>query len=176
MNNDRSNQVATWLQIASNAGVLIGLIFVGLQIMQDRELKIAELITIAANTDHDRQIALMGEEPAEAIAKLIDGQCLDLREQLIMEIYYDARIETWVRNSKLERLGLFSPSWRQDLDLSEKPWQNMIARNAFAADVDNPELVDGVRELFANYLSSTPEEELQQVVACDAEGDTTVSP
>lgn len=39
-----SNRVTYWLQIGGNLALLVGLVFVGVQLYQDRQLKRAELV------------------------------------------------------------------------------------------------------------------------------------
>ncbi|NKC01792.1 MAG: hypothetical protein GKR90_25285 [Pseudomonadales bacterium] len=58
------------LQIVGNLGVLVGLFFVGYQLIQDRELKTAELGFLHMDSAEKLHLSLAGEEPHKSIVKL----------------------------------------------------------------------------------------------------------
>jgi hypothetical protein len=115
-----------YLQILSNFGVVAGLFFLGFQILQERELKQVDLIGVAWSDEQTRRIALMGEEPAQALAKLINSQELDDREVIVATAYFGSIRATWIRNSQMEKLGIFSDEWRRDYRLPSGIWANAI--------------------------------------------------
>jgi len=67
---DRLNR---WLALAANLGLLAGLIMVALQLNQTSELARAQLINEGNITESQVWAGLMGEDPAEAIAKSIEN-------------------------------------------------------------------------------------------------------
>lgn len=66
MNTEKMNQ---WLHFAGNIAILLGLIFVGFQLYQDRQLKSAELIDQVYQNDFQHRMVLLGESAAGAISK-----------------------------------------------------------------------------------------------------------
>ena len=116
-----------WLQILSNVGVILGLLFLAYQIIQDRNLKRAEMIGMHYQDSLARDLAMMGEDPASTLSKLSTGKCLDARDQMIAIAYYDARFQEWDRNQYIQDIGLFTGSWWQNLNLTSDTWRNEIA-------------------------------------------------
>jgi hypothetical protein len=119
-----NNALPYWLQVVANIGLLLGLVFVGLQFYQDRQLKTAELIAGSLQQHHDRNISLMGDDPASTLSKLDSYEELDDRDEFIARAYFDARFANWSRNSILESLGLLSSSWSSGVVLSDHLWAN----------------------------------------------------
>lgn len=113
-----------WLQISADVGLLVGLVFVGFQLYQDREMKTAELIASSLQEHHARNISLMGGDPASTLSKLDSDQALDARDQFIAQAYFDARFANWSRNSILENLGMLPASWRNGIVLPDHLWAN----------------------------------------------------
>lgn len=142
-----------WLQIGADIGILIGLVFVGLQLIQDRELKTAELIAASLQEHHDRNIALMGSEPADALSKLDTGQVLDASEQFIARAYFDSRFANWSRNSILETQGLLPASWRSGTLLADHLWANPYGIEAVESYLNSsPFLTSGFKSQLSAEL------------------------
>ena len=119
-----------WLQIGANVGLLVGLVFVGFQLYQDRQLKTAELIAGSLQEHHTRNVALMGDDPASALSKLETGDELDYRDRFIAGAYFDARFANWSRNSILENLGMLSAAWSDGVVLADHLWANQYGIQA----------------------------------------------
>ena len=148
-----------WIQILSNIGVIAGLFFLGYQILQDRELMYAELLTTTFQDDQTRQFALLGENPAIAITKALNNECLSDVETTIVEIYYDSRMTALNRNDFLEQVGLFTGSWR-DIRLTTPLWQNRYGLQAIKGNLENPNLSSDYRSMMRAAAA-----ELEPVVA-----------
>lgn len=132
-----------WLQVVANVGLLVGLVFVGFQLIQDRQLKTAELIAGSLQEAHTRNIALMGEDPASSLSKLEDGDQLDDRERFIARAYFDARFANWTRNSILENLGLLAASWNNGVVLADHLWANKYGIQAVESYLGNSSTISG---------------------------------
>ncbi|MFT6045623.1 MAG: hypothetical protein ACI9WC_001324 [Arenicella sp.] len=141
-----NNALPYWLQVGANIGLLLGLVFVGLQFYQDRQLKTAELIAGSLQQHHDRNISLMGDDPASTLSKLDSHEELDDRDEFIAQAYFDARFANWSRNSILENLGLLSASWSSGVVLADHLWANQYGIKAVERYLrDSPSLTTHIR-------------------------------
>ena len=84
-----SGKVNDWLQVGGLFGVLGGLIFVGLQLMQDRQIASTEVIAEAANR-RMYWAELVGQNP-DVWVKGLAGQPLSKTEA----VYFDALATSW---------------------------------------------------------------------------------
>ena len=77
-----------WVQVAANVGILAGLLMVGVQINQNSEL-VREQLDHATWTDNlNLHLAMMGENPAAAVAKAIENpSALTVEETRILDAY-----------------------------------------------------------------------------------------
>jgi len=64
-----TSKAANWLQIIGNVGIVLGLVFVGFQLYQDRQLKLAELSAGYFDSRILANSASMGEDPQKSIVK-----------------------------------------------------------------------------------------------------------
>lgn len=142
-----------WLQVGANLGLLVGLVFVAIQLYQDRQLKTAELIAGSLQEHHARHLALMGDNPATALSKLSTDQALNERDQFIAKAYFDSHMVIWSRNSILEQIGLLPPAWSNRLRLADSLWANQYGIRAvekYLQDSMTPS--DGLRTKLADEL------------------------
>lgn len=148
-----NNALPYWLQVGANIGLLLGLVFVGLQFYQDRQLKTAELIAGSLQQHHDRNISLMGDDPASTLSKLDSYEELDDRDEFIAQAYFDARFANWSRNSILENLGLLSASWSSGVVLADYLWANQYGIRAVERYLrDSPNLTAHLRKRLSAEL------------------------
>ena len=81
-------KTAHWLTIIGNLGLLIGVVLVVVQINQNTELMRLQLSMERWGDDMDLQLVLMGENPAEAIAKAIEEPTqLSIEDAQVLEAY-----------------------------------------------------------------------------------------
>ncbi|NND82535.1 MAG: hypothetical protein HKN50_08920 [Gammaproteobacteria bacterium] len=59
------------LQIAANIGILLGLVMVAFQIQQANKISSAEFLDSAVESSNNRQMALFGENPDAAMARVL---------------------------------------------------------------------------------------------------------
>jgi hypothetical protein len=112
---DRLNR---WLALAANLGLLAGLIMVVLQLNQTSELARAQLINEGNITESQVWAGLMGEDPAEAIAKSIENPSeMTFADFMVVDAYLYTGMNIFHRNYKLAREGIFDATdWQQAID------------------------------------------------------------
>ena len=64
-------RISSWLQIAGNLAILGGLVLVGIQINQVNELTGVQMVDANMESSIVREIALMGENPNEAMFRVL---------------------------------------------------------------------------------------------------------
>ncbi len=84
-----SSKTLNWLQFGGVVGILVGLVLVGIQISQASELTRLQIENEwLVNGWHQKGLVMMGESPAEIVAKALDQpDSLTTDEMLILEIY-----------------------------------------------------------------------------------------
>ena len=110
-------KLGTSIQVVSNFAVLVGLVFVGVQLYQDRELKRVELLDQGWQMDLERLRQIMGEEIGDVISKsAMSPADLTDDEQFKLIIYFDTVLAQRRRNVMLNSVGMRPDSWlRSDL-------------------------------------------------------------
>ena len=151
-------KLGTWIQVISNFAVLIGLVFVGVQLYQDRELKRIELLDQGWEMDLERLRQIMGEDIGEIIAKsaMQPGELTD-GEQYRLIIYFDTVLAQRRRNTMLERVGMRPESWTR-LDLPGA-FQTEAGKTYIERILRNPEpdsadwaLPDQIRDVWSRQI------------------------
>ena len=112
---DRLNR---WLALAANLGLLAGLILVALQLNQTSELARAQLINEGNLTASEVWAGLMGEDPAEAIAKSIENPSeMTFADFMVVDAYLWIAVNIFHRNYELAREGMFETTdWQERID------------------------------------------------------------
>ena len=142
-----------WIQIFSNVGVVAGLFFLGYQILQDRELKTAELLSAAFQDDQARHFTLMGENPAIPLTKMLTDQCLTDVEEAIVSIYFSSRLVDLRRNDYLEEVGLFPEQWTDSTGFSLPIWHNRYGLQALQDALNTPHISERYRSRIAQAVA-----------------------
>ena len=108
-----ASKLGYWLQVGANIGILLGLVFVGLQMLQDRELKRVELFSRTVTDLFERELAAMGDEPYRAIVKAASNpEELTEEEIYVYQTYLSVILLGWHRRNLMEQKGLFDSSWQ----------------------------------------------------------------
>jgi hypothetical protein len=126
-----------WLQLAASIGVILSLIFVGLEIQQSRHIAIADIYQQRTAILMDQlSFGMPAERVYEAVRKSRSGEDLSADEKFAIYISLVARIAYWENNYFQYQMGL----------MPEEQWQ--ASRNAIAqrAKGDPNFLVAWVRE------------------------------
>jgi len=113
-----------WLQLAASVGVILSLVFVGLEIQQSREIAIADIYQQkTAILIQQLSFGMPAERVFEAGRKSRLGEDLSADDEWAIYISLAARIAYWENNHFQYQMGL----------MPEEQWQasrNSIARRA----------------------------------------------
>ncbi len=110
----RLNKLSDSLQILGNIGLVVGLIFVGIQLYQDRQLKLAELRAAHFEARIMANSAAMGDAPYKSIVRAAtDPESMTAEDAYIFLLNLDNWRSLDLRSASLERLGLYTESWQE---------------------------------------------------------------
>ena len=113
-----------WLQITTNAAVVLGLILLIYELNQSRDLTRAQVVDSVYDAVVARNLALIGENPHEAIAKSVfRPEELTESDAVVLSQFYTALLVSWMRNKDDRGVGYFGQS-RED-------FENVIASEAY---------------------------------------------
>jgi hypothetical protein len=102
------SRVGHWLQITGNIGILCGLVFVGLQLHQDRQLKGIEMSMHQLDNALAVRLALFGEQPYQALIKSItEPEQLSAEEAMVLAQIYGAELILYEQTLYMQRSGLW---------------------------------------------------------------------
>jgi hypothetical protein len=117
---DRSARFQHWFQIITNVAILFGLGLVVYELNQSKQLASAQFVIDNMASQTSIQLAMMGEDPREALAKAaLHPADLNERDVVALDAYYQSIAIGWftVRN--------FSQSAGIDV-----PWRSVVAATA----------------------------------------------
>jgi hypothetical protein len=109
-----SGKLGSWLQIIANVGIVVGLIFGGIQLKQNSDLLKTQLLYEESYRAIDLETKFVGEEAAAVWAKSItDAKTLNLEEQRIMEAILWGFVEQLRATRMLAEMGLLeNEEWK----------------------------------------------------------------
>jgi hypothetical protein len=109
-----SGKLGSWLQIFANVGIVVGLIFGGVQLKQNSDLLKTQLLYEESYRAIDLETKFVGENAAAVWAKSItDAKSLNLEEQRIMEAILWGFVEQLRATRMLAELGLLeNDEWK----------------------------------------------------------------
>ncbi len=114
---NRTARFSHWFQIISNVAIIFGLGLVVYELNQSKQLAWAQFSQEAIQRNTSIQIAMMGEDPREALAKAaLHPADLNERDVVALDAYYESIVMGWV--------GLWFRSRVADLDA---PWRANVA-------------------------------------------------
>jgi hypothetical protein len=113
-----SQRIVDWIQIITGVALVLGLALVGVELTQSRDVAEAQLSSEGINQHHQSLIALMGENPAPALAKAChDPQALSDNELVVLDSYYASLITAVNRYYLIEKkTGLSEGRWAESAD------------------------------------------------------------
>lgn len=107
MNTER---VGNWIQILGNLGLIAGLVLVAVQIQQNTSATEAQMLSEAIAARNEFQMAIVGEDAAEALAKAVDDPTnLTTEELIVLKNLQMANFMHRVRNELMTELGYSEP-------------------------------------------------------------------
>ena len=105
-----SSRLSNSLQIASNLGIIAGLVLVAMQIQQTRDLTTLQFQLEATGSFQQMEQVMMGQEPATAWAKSIQAPDeLSAAEIKIVDSFLINHVNAWTRTHLMENAGLVPP-------------------------------------------------------------------
>ena len=108
MNTER---VGNWIQILGNLGLIAGLVLVAVQIQQNTSATEAQMLSEAIAARNEFQMAIVGEDAAEALAKAVDDPTnLTTEELIVLKNLQMANFMHRVRNELMTELGYSEPT------------------------------------------------------------------
>ncbi len=117
---DRSARFQHWFQIITNVAILFGLGLVVYELNQSKQLASAQFAIDNMARQTSIQLAMMGEDPREALAKAaLHPADLNERDVVALDAYYQSIVIGWVS------IRLYSQSAAVDV-----PLQAIVAETA----------------------------------------------
>jgi hypothetical protein len=151
-----SAKLNDWIQILTSVGVILSLIFVGLQIQQSREIAIADIYQQrTAILIQQLGFSFPPEVAYESWRKARAGEELSPEDELVIHISIAARIAYWENNHFQYQLGLMP---EEQWEASRKAIGGMAKRDPRFLTVWNTERTV-VRKSFADEVDLILREE-----------------
>jgi hypothetical protein len=139
---DRAFRFNNWFQIISNVAIIFGLGLVVYELNQSKQLANAQFVTENFHRMTSIQIAMMGEDPREALAKAaLHPADLNEREVVTLDAYYESIMMGWFSLRVSSEYGDFDAPWRLTVvnsvqkDFSTEPGRRWL--RAWAAEADD---------------------------------------
>lgn len=108
----KGSNLKTALEISANIGLIAGLVFVGLQFKQDRDLKSAELVFETYRESLNFFVTNMGESPNETVARAVfEPEALTESDLLVLDAIYSWEVVRRLMLADVEKLGLIEGDW-----------------------------------------------------------------
>ena len=100
-------RLSSWLQITANVAILGGLVLVGFQLQQNREILRAQMMSAESQSVIDQEMQIIGEQGAAAwVSAMTDPAHVSPEHHRIMEAIYWSAVESWRHVEELGALGL----------------------------------------------------------------------
>ena len=144
-------RISDSLQIIGNFGVILGLLFVGFQLYQDRELKRAELSFASINSAIDVAIAGIGEDPQQTVAKSVENpESLSNADLFELSRLYRAEFLVSRQIYLMQLFGLFPEGLGERLD---DQFLTVPGANYVRSELGNFTLNPAIEEKWMTVLS-----------------------
>lgn len=124
-----AGKLQDWLQVIGLFGVIASLVFVGLQIKQDRDIAIADIYQQRAALVIQVQTSMMEDDRfADAWLKMMTNQALDQRDQARMDFWNNPWLSYYENNHFQYQLGLLS---EEQWFSSRNSMRSLVLRESF---------------------------------------------
>jgi hypothetical protein len=152
------DRLSSWLQVAANLGILGGLVLVGFQLQQNREILRAQMMSAESQSVIDQEMQIIGEQGASAwVSAMSDPTNVSPEHHRVMEAIYWSAIESWRHTEELDTLGLadVDPQYRVS---DEAGWYfgNTYGRAWWNTRRDVIELSEDLKNVIDNAIRSSP--------------------
>jgi hypothetical protein len=139
---DRTARFSNWFQIISNIAIIFGLGLVVYELNQSKQLAWAQSSQVNIQRMTSIQIAMMGEDPREALAKAaLHPADLNERDVVALDAYYESIVTGWMGQRLHMRIAGIDAPWRASVALeaprifSSEPGRRWL--RAWAAGMDD---------------------------------------
>ncbi len=128
-----SEQLNGWLTLGANVGVIAGLILVAVQINQNTQITQAQIANDYYLADMQLELAMMGENPAESLAKAVytPDELTEL-DRVVLDRYFNYGLVQLGRLRKMDELGLAPEGWEDRIAYLEWHLGNEVGRRWWA--------------------------------------------
>jgi hypothetical protein len=139
---DSTARFSNWFQIISNVAIIFGLGLVVYELNQSKQLASAQFYIDSVARETSIRIAMMGEDPREALAKAaLHPADLNERDVVTLDSYYESIVFGWFNYKQFaQRAGIDVP-WRKNVAVSaQREFSSEPARRwlrAWAAGMDD---------------------------------------
>ena len=128
-----SIELTTWLTLAANLAVLIGLILVAIQIKQNTEITRAQVANDWFLADMQLELAMMGENPALAWTKAVYvPDELTQHDAAVLDRYFNYGLVQVQRLQRMSELGLADNRWKDRINYLKWHLGNNVGRRWWA--------------------------------------------
>lgn len=107
-----NQRLANWAQVIGNFGIVVSLVFVGLQMNQDRELKTIELMWSSIDRMREQHLQMLGENPQQTVATAVmRPDELTAEDVLVLHNWFRADLFRITQLSIMVDQGIFPESF-----------------------------------------------------------------
>lgn len=127
------SEINTWLSLAANLGVLVGLILIAVQIKQNTEITRAQVANDWFMADMQLELAMMGETPATSWIKSVYAPDeLDREDAAVLDRYFNYGLVQLQRLQRMNELGLADEKWKDRIGYLRWHLGNEVGRRWWA--------------------------------------------
>ena len=112
-----SEKINRWLTLAANVGVIAGLVLVAVQIRQNTEITKAQIANDYFLSDMALELAMMGENPAQAWNKAVyEPDSLTTEDAVVLDRYFNYGLVQIHRLQEMDKMGMAHEGWEERVD------------------------------------------------------------
>ncbi|MBW2423889.1 MAG: hypothetical protein JRG86_06560 [Deltaproteobacteria bacterium] len=154
---DRTARFSSWFQIISNIALIVGLALVVYELNQSKLVANGQMIDAHASRMNDQYLAMMGEDPREALAKAaLHPADLDEKDAVTLDAFYTSIISGWANLYFTSGLLDVERRWRAGVSTQARMYfSSEPGRRWLQATAADPPM--GLTEIFDLALASVGE-------------------
>jgi len=172
--------VSKWLTLGANIGVIVGIVFLALEIRQNSDLLRLQFINDDLLATAESETPMLGDAPAEVMMRSIySPEEMTYADYRIFDAYLTRKMELLVRRYRLGQEGILEKdawkttgiaySWHFGYELGRLWWKHE-GRTAYS---HIPEIVEHVDRVVAELGDNGPTESWSKIKGELATTDTT---
>ena len=143
-----------WAQLITNIAIIAGLVLLIYELNQSRDLARAQVVDSLYGAAVDRNLAVLGESPEQALARSIFAPDeITQSDAVVLSQYYTALLVSWLRNKDERGAGYFGRAYEEVIE-SEAYFLNTIPGRKWW---------DSIREFQDPQLSAAVDRALQNL-------------